>query len=114
HEHDDRRGRHTEGLRQVADGDTGLDGHRSGRSDDLAGGLRSGGLAVALLLASVARARGSVVDDDAPLAPLTGTTLTRPHRAVWSVRAGFVRHQDVKCRGMSVPARPGRSAAACG
>ena len=85
HEHDDLGRRHAEGLRQVAHSDARLDGDRTGRSDNLARGLRPGCLALALLLTGVARPRGGIVDHDAPLAPLAGTTLTRPHGPVWSV-----------------------------
>jgi hypothetical protein len=62
-----------------------VDRDGSGRRNDLAGRLGTRGLALALLLPSVARARGGVVDDDAALPALPRTTLTRPHRPVRSV-----------------------------
>ena len=85
HEHDDLGRRDAERLRQVAHRHTRLDCDGPGRGDDLTRGLRPRSLAVALLLPRVARARCGVVDDDAPLSPLAGTTLTWPHRAIWSI-----------------------------
>src|SRR5205823_4514655 len=80
HEHDDLGRRHTEGLRQVAHRHARLDGHGSGRRDDLARCLRARRLTVTLLLSCVARTGCGVVDDNASLAPLARTTLTWPHR----------------------------------
>jgi hypothetical protein len=92
HEHDDLGRGHAQRLGQVAHGDARLNRDGPGRCDDLAGRLRASRLAFALLLTRVAWTRGGVVDDDAALPALTGTTLTWPHRPVRSVWARVVSH----------------------
>ena len=85
HEHDDFRCGNPEGLRQIADADTGLDRHRPGDRSDLAGRLRACGFALALLLSSVAGTCGRVVDDHASLPTLARAALAWPHGPIWSV-----------------------------
>ena len=114
HEHDDLGRRHSECLREVSDSDARRHGDRPGRSHHLARRLGPRRLAFALLLARVARACSRVVDHDAALASRACAALAGPHRAIWSVRAGFVGHQMLKCRGMPVPDRSGRSSVTCG
>ena len=76
---------HAERLGEVADSDARLDGRRPGGRDDLARLSRPGRLRAVALLASVARPRSGLIDDDAPLAPLARASLAGPHRAVWPV-----------------------------
>src|SRR6185437_9162512 len=84
---DDLGHRLAEGLREVLDGDAGLDRDRTGRLDDLAGLLRPLlGCALARLAAVLARARGTGVDHDAALATARRRPLARPDRSVWSLR----------------------------
>src|SRR5262249_13410424 len=79
HEHDDLRRRDAERLRQVANGQAGLNrnGARNGRN--LAGLLRPRRLTLTALLPRVAWPGGCVVDDDAPLSARAGASLTGPH-----------------------------------
>src|SRR3954469_3209908 len=109
---DDLGHRLAEGLREVLDGDAGLDRDRTGRLDDLArllGPLL--GSALAGLAAVLAGTRGTGVDDDAALAAPWRRPLAGPDGAVGPFRTVSHRRQ---CRSGRVRDRPGRSSSGFG
>ena len=110
-ERDQLRHRHAERLREVLDGDPGLDGHRAGGRRDRGLVLRLRLGAVAGLPAVLARARCARVDHDAALAAPGRRPLTGPDRAVGPVRTVSHRRQ---CRAVPALDRAAPSAAASG
>src|ERR671924_793066 len=91
HDLDDLGDRDAERLRELLDGDTGLDRYRAGRDDDLARLFRPCVLTVASLAGVLARAGGAGIDDDTALPAPTGR-LARPDRPVRTVFALVVSH----------------------
>ena len=81
-----------ERVRELLDGDPGLDGDRPGRDDDLARLLRLPVGAVARLARIGTRPIGLRVDDHAALAPAASRRLAGPNRPVGAVLSLFVSH----------------------